>query len=78
MARRLKKGVKIISADELAAEWFKDPEFVREYEALEQEYAEIYRQIRAKDARRARRTALLARAHEFWHWLVNRADRVPT
>ena len=30
---------KFIPVSEVAKEWFKDPEFVREYEALEEEFA---------------------------------------
>ena len=64
----------IIPADKVIAEWIKNPKFVREYEALEEKYAKIHRQIRAKDARLARRAALMARIRETaqgcWHWLM--------
>ena len=40
------------------AEWRKDPEYVREYEALEEEFAEEQRRI---DARKAEAVARLAR-----------------
>ena len=81
------KQDKTLSVDELAAEWFKDPEFVREYEALEEEFAELERQIDRRRARRLRREALVARVREgvqslvagmrdFWHWLVPGRDRV--
>ena len=83
---RLKKGVKSISAKELFAEWRNDPEYMREYEALEEEFAEVQQQIDARDAREARRVALVARLREglrdlgrgFWHWLVPGRDRVAT
>ena len=75
-----------ISADDLIAEWFKNPEFVREYEAFEKEFAEVRRQADARDTRRATQ---LARVGEFWamcwrhgtglcRWLVRGHDPVTT
>ena len=48
-----------IPADEVIAEWMKNPKFVREYEALKPKYDKMLRQIEAKDARIARRKALV-------------------
>ena len=65
-----KKQDKSISVWDDIAEVRSDPEYMREYEALKDEFAEIRRQIRAKDARhQARRAwggAQLARVREFW------------
>ena len=47
------------TVDDMIAEWMKDPEFVREYEALKPKYDKMLRQIEAKDARIARRKALV-------------------
>ena len=70
----------IIPASEAFAEFCKNPKFVQEYEALEEEFAEIRRQIRAKDARRQARRAwratLVARVRDFWYSLAGRLDRV--
>ena len=85
----LDKQDKGISVDEDIAEWFKAPGFVREYEALEEEFAELERQIDRRRAWRLRREALVARVREgmqslmagvrdFWHWLVPGQDRVAT
>ena len=62
--------------EETVAEWMKDPEFVREYEALEDEFAPIYRRIAAKKARRARRKALVRRVRNFWATLMRGLDRI--
>ena len=78
-----------ISADEVCAEWHKDPDYRKAYDSLEEEFAEIYRQIRAKDARLARQKARrawlatqLAQVREAlrggWHWLLGGRDRVTT
>lgn len=45
------KARKIIPSSVLFAEWRKDPEYVRAYEALEEEYAEERRRIAARKAR---------------------------
>jgi ribosome-binding protein aMBF1 (putative translation factor) len=39
---------KTIPLSKLSDEWFKDPEFVREYEALEEEFALAYALIKAR------------------------------
>ena len=51
---------KFIPVDEDIAEWFKNPKFVEEYEALEDEFAEFDRECDAFVARRERRKAVLA------------------
>ena len=62
--------------DDLAAEWMQDPEFVREYEALQPKYDKIRRQIKARKARRARRKALVKRVRVFWATLMRGLDRI--
>ena len=61
-----KKGKrdKSISVWDDIAEWRKDPEYMREYEALEEEFAEVRRQMLVNRARRERREALVARVRE--------------
>ena len=76
MTRRLKKGVKLIPADDLVAEWFKNPKFVEEYERLKPEYDALRRQIRARKARRQWRVTLVARVRDFLHSMTGRLDRV--
>ena len=73
----------IISSEEaeaIMAEWHKDPEFVREYEAFKKEFAEMQRQDRVKDARRQAQRAwfatLVARVRDFWYSLAGGLDRV--
>jgi len=41
---------KMISVEEAVKQWFKNPEFVREYEALEEEFALADALIRARSA----------------------------
>ena len=69
-----------IPAGEVIAEWFKNPKFVAAYDALEDEFAEIRRQMLAKRARRQRHALLVARvreaAHGFWNWLTRGSDRL--
>ena len=40
---------KLIPVQELAKEWFKDPEFRKEYDALEEEYALVEAFMKARD-----------------------------
>ena len=70
------KKSKTVSVHELAAEWMKNPEFVREYEALKPKYDKIRRQIKAKDARIAKRKALVKRVRNFWATLMRGLDRI--
>jgi len=41
---------KLIPVEEVAKDWFKDPEFVAEYDALEEEFALAAALIRARSA----------------------------
>ena len=70
----------IIPASEVFAELSEDPEFMREYEAAEEEFAKLRRQIRQRKAFRKWREAQLARVREavqgLWHWLTRGVDRV--
>ena len=61
--------------DAMVAEWMKDPEFAREYEALTPKYDKMIRKIRAKDARIAKRKALVKRVRAFWATLMRGFDR---
>ena len=62
--------------DDMIAEWMKDPEFVREYEALKPKYDRLERRIDARRARRARRKAFIKRLHIFWATLMRGITRV--
>ena len=70
------KKSKTVSVHELAAEWIKNPEFVREYEALKPKYDKIRRQIKAKDARIAKRKAFVKRLRTFWATLMRGMNRI--
>ena len=76
------KHDKSIPVEESIAEWRRDPSYMRAYESLEEEFAELERQIDRRRARRLRREALVARVREgvlgFWQWLVPGRDRVAT
>ena len=82
MPNKKESDYDLIPAEEVFAELFKNPKFVEAYDALEEEYAEIRRQMLANRKRRLRREALVARVREavlgVWHWLVRGADRVTT
>lgn len=56
--------------DAMLAEWMKNPKFAEAYEALQPKYDKIRRRIRAKDARIARRKALVKRVRGFWATLM--------
>ena len=62
----LKPGVKLISVDEDIAEWRKDPEYMKVSNALKPKYDKMWRQIDARQARRKRRKALLAKLRGVW------------
>ncbi|MCG8620835.1 MAG: hypothetical protein MJE68_02385 [Proteobacteria bacterium] len=64
------------TVDDMIAEWMKDPEFVREYEALGPEFDRLERRMRAKKARRAKRKALVKRIRTFWASLMRGLDRI--
>ena len=51
-----------IPVSEVAAEWFKNPKFVRAYEALEEEFAEEERRIKARKAEAVARLARMRAA----------------
>ena len=68
----------IIPASEIFAELRKSPSYMREYEALEEEFAEHDRQIERRIARREWRAAQLARVRHFWCWLTRGVDQVAT
>ena len=74
------KEDKSISVWDDFAELSKNPEFMREYEAAEEEFAKLRLQIRRRKARRAWRAALVVRVREsvqgLWHWLTRGVDRV--
>ncbi|MCG8626505.1 MAG: hypothetical protein MJE68_31465 [Proteobacteria bacterium] len=59
-----------IPVDEDIAEWMKDPEFVKEYERQKPKFEREWRRIKAKDARIARRKALVARVRGVWAYLT--------
>lgn len=65
-----------IPASEVSAKWFKNPKFVKAYEALEEEFAEMERQIDARQARRERRKAFVKRVHIFWASLLRGLNRI--
>jgi hypothetical protein len=46
----LKRAKKAIPVEDAAREWFKDPEFVSEYEALEEEFAIVEALIKANSS----------------------------
>lgn len=60
------KSGPILIDDAYVAEWLKDPEVAREYEALGPKYDRLERQIRARKARRARRKAFVKRVRGLW------------
>ena len=57
----LKPGVKLVSAKEECEEWMKDPEFAKLYESLKPEFEREWQRALAKDARKARRKAMVAK-----------------
>ncbi|MCG8622259.1 MAG: hypothetical protein MJE68_09730, partial [Proteobacteria bacterium] len=59
-----------IPVDEDIAEWRKDPEYMKAYESLKPKYDKLRRQIKAKDARIARRKAMVARVRGVWAYLT--------
>ena len=83
---KIKEGT-FIPADDIVAEWRKDPSYMREYERQKPEFDRLRRQIDRRIARRAWRAAQLARMRgvwqslvagfrDFWHWLTRGVDRV--
>ncbi|MCG8621525.1 MAG: hypothetical protein MJE68_05935 [Proteobacteria bacterium] len=71
-----------IPMDEDIAEWRKDPEYVKAYESLADEFAEFDRECDAHVARQKRRKAVLAwlravgsRVRGVWAYLTRGIDR---
>ena len=62
--------------DAMLAELMKNPEFVREYEAIKPKYDRLERRIDARIARRAKRQALAKRLRTFWATLMRGLDRI--
>ena len=59
-----------IPAQKLVDEWMKDPEFVKEYERQKPEFEREWQRGLAKDARVARRKAMLAKLRGVWAYLT--------
>ena len=64
------------TVDDMIAEWMQDPKFVQEYERQKPYFDKIRRQIKAKDARIAKRKALVKRVRTFWATLMRGLSRV--
>ncbi|MCG8623263.1 MAG: hypothetical protein MJE68_14885 [Proteobacteria bacterium] len=62
--------------EEVVAEWHKDPEYRKAYEATKPEFERLERQIVARKARRAKRKAFVKRVRGFWASLMRGLDRI--
>ena len=62
--------------DAMLAEWMKNPKFAEAYEALQPKYDKIRRQIKAKDARIAKRKAFVKRVRTFGATLMRGMNRI--
>ena len=89
MPKKSKKSAKpdekynFIPADEVIAEWRKDPEYVRVYESMADEFAEFDRECDAHVARQKRRKARVAwlrgvgaRVRGVWAYLMRGLHRI--
>ena len=83
MPNNKKSDYDLIPWREVFEEQRKDPACVKAYDSLEEEFAEIYRKIEAKNARIARRKALVkrvwgvgAKLRGFWASLMRGMNRI--